>query len=214
MKKLLLASTAAIAPATSPALAHSTTDQIVADPQSRGFTYVEVRQGPSQIKAEAVRDGTKLEVIHDSATGEILKKETEAAECDYATRTGIALRRAHRRTARVEAQLRAASGAFMDLMQERFAQWGLTAAERDVALFSIKGLSTAEIAAMRDTSEGTVKAQTNAIYRKAGVSGRPQLLGLFIEDLMDGPVTGRPARIAEEPPAARSPAPADASPPG
>jgi len=33
--------------------------------------------------------------------------------------------------------------------------------------------------------EGTVKAQTNAIYRKAGVSGRPQLLSLFIEDLMD-----------------------------
>ena len=127
---------------------------------------------------------------------------------------GIALRRAHRRTARVEAQLRAASGAFMDLMQERFAQWGLTAAERDVALFSIKGLSTADIAAMRETSEGTVKAQTNAIYRKAGVSGRPQLLSLFIEDLMDGPVTGRPARIAEESRAARSPAPADASPPG
>ena len=127
---------------------------------------------------------------------------------------GIALRRARCRTARVEAQLRAASGAFMDLMEERFAQWGLTAAERDVALFSIKGLSTADIAAMRDTSEGTVKAQTNAIYRKAGVSGRPQLLSLFIEDLMDGPVTPRPGRIAEAPPAARSPAPVDASPPG
>lgn len=37
---------------------------------------------------------------------------------------------------------------------------------------------------MRDTSEGTVKAQTYAIYRKAGVAGRPQLLSLFIEDLM------------------------------
>lgn len=100
----------------------------------------------------------------------------------------LALRRSLARTARVEAQLRAASGAFAELMQERFTDWGLTPAERDVALFSIKGLSTAEIAAMRSTSEGTVKAQTNAIYRKAGVSGRPQLLSLFIEDLMDGPV--------------------------
>jgi hypothetical protein len=30
-----------------------------------------------------------------------------------------------------------------------------------------------------------VKAQTNAIYRKAGVSGRPQLLSLFVDELMD-----------------------------
>lgn len=100
----------------------------------------------------------------------------------------ILLRRAQRRTARVEDQLRAASGAFMDLLEDRFAGWELTAAERDVALFSIKGMSTAEIAALRDTSEGTVKAQTNAIYRKAGVSGRPQLLALFIDDLIVTPL--------------------------
>ncbi|GGW28180.1 LuxR family transcriptional regulator [Gemmobacter lanyuensis] len=81
-------------------------------------------------------------------------------------------------------RLRRAAGAFSELLAERFAEWGLTPAERDVALFAIKGLSTAEIAALRETSEGTVKAQTNAIYRKAGVSGRPQLLSLFIEELM------------------------------
>jgi DNA-binding CsgD family transcriptional regulator len=45
-------------------------------------------------------------------------------------------------------------------------------------------MSTQEIAELRQTSEGTVKAQTNAIYRKAGVSGRPQLLSLFIDELM------------------------------
>jgi len=81
-------------------------------------------------------------------------------------------------------RLRRASGAFMTLLDERFAEWGLTPAEKDVALFAIKGMSTAEIAGLRATSEGTVKAQTNAIYRKAGVSGRSQLLSLFIDDLM------------------------------
>ena len=45
-------------------------------------------------------------------------------------------------------------------------------------------MSTGEIAVLRSTSEGTVKAQTNAIYRKAEVSGRSQLLSLFIDDLM------------------------------
>ena len=106
------------------------------------------------------------------------------------------MRKMHRRTARIEDQLRVASGAFMELVDEKFSIWDLTSAERDVALFSIKGMSTAEIAGLRETSEGTVKAQTNAIYRKAGVSGRPQLLSLFIEDLMDGPVMSDPSTHA------------------
>lgn len=97
----------------------------------------------------------------------------------------VALRRSRARQKRAERQLRIASVAFMDLLDERFAEWQLTPAERDVALFAIKGLSTAEIAGLRATSEGTVKAQANAIYRKAGVSGRSQLLSHFIEDLMD-----------------------------
>jgi DNA-binding CsgD family transcriptional regulator len=101
---------------------------------------------------------------------------------------GIALHRSLRRTQEAEAKLRAASGAFMQLLEERFTAWGLTPAERDVALFAIKGLSTSEIARLRQTSEGTVKAQTAAIYRKAGVTGRPQLLSVFIEDLIAGPV--------------------------
>lgn len=114
---------------------------------------------------------------------------------------GLMLRRALRDRHRAEEQLRRASGAFADLLQERFQEWGLTPSEKDVALFAIKGMSTAEIAGLRSTSEGTVKAQTNAIYRKAGVSGRSQLLSLFIEDLMrdDGsirPMPELPDRVA------------------
>jgi len=96
----------------------------------------------------------------------------------------VALWRALRRTLVAEQKLRQASGLFMEHLAERFDSWALTPAERDVALFAIKGMSINEIARMRDTSEGTVKAQTYAIYRKAGVAGRPQLLSLFIEDLM------------------------------
>jgi DNA-binding CsgD family transcriptional regulator len=98
----------------------------------------------------------------------------------------LVLRESFRRTRRAEEALRRASSAFMEMLEERFAEWGLTPAERDVALFAIKGMSTQEIATLRATSEGTVKAQTNAIYRKAGVSGRPQLLSLFIDDLVAG----------------------------
>jgi len=100
----------------------------------------------------------------------------------------IALIQANRTRHRAEQQLRVAQGAFMELLDERFDEWHLTPAERDVALFAIKGMNTQEIAALRQTSEGTVKAQTNAIYRKAGVSGRPQLLSQFIDDLIVEPV--------------------------
>lgn len=100
--------------------------------------------------------------------------------------------------------LRRASGVFVVLLEERFAAWGLTPAEKDVALFAIKGMSLAEIAQLRNTSEGTVKAQTNAIYRKAGVSGRPQLLSLFIEDLMRDDIVSTVAELPKAEPASIS----------
>lgn len=95
----------------------------------------------------------------------------------------MAFRRLMVEARRSRASLARAQSAFMELLETRFADWALSPAERDVALFSIKGLSTAEIAELRGTSEGTIKAQSNAIYRKAGVNGRSQLLGLFIEDM-------------------------------
>jgi DNA-binding CsgD family transcriptional regulator len=111
------------------------------------------------------------------------------------------LRSVIRRNRAMATQLRRASGAFAEFLEERFAAWGLTPSERDVAWFTIKGLSIAEIARMRGTSEGTIKAQSNAIYRKAGVTGRTQLLSVFLEDLMEerpgAPAAPVPAPDAE-----------------
>ena len=74
----------------------------------------------------------------------------------------------------------------MDLVQQRFAEWSLSPAERDVALFAIKGMSVAEIAAPRGTSEGTVKADSGGSPSQGRRrASRPQLLSLFIEDLFD-----------------------------
>ena len=104
---------------------------------------------------------------------------------------GVALVRTQARTKQIESQLRVASGAFAELLDEQFDEWSLTPAERDVAWFAVKGMSTQEIAQLRNTSEGTVKAQSNAIYRKAGVSGRYQLLSVFVDELMAGASTMR-----------------------
>ena len=81
-------------------------------------------------------------------------------------------------------QMRVASGEFTQVIEALFGEWNLTVAERDVAIFLVKGMSFSEIAAARGAKEGTVKAQSNAIYRKAGVKGRHELLALFFDELL------------------------------
>lgn len=93
-----------------------------------------------------------------------------------------------RRQAQVERGLTIAQGALHDLMEAYFREWKLTPSEADVAGFALKGASITEIARLRGSAEGTVKAHLNAIYRKAGVSGRGELVSLMIEDLMGQPL--------------------------
>ncbi|WP_420411522.1 helix-turn-helix transcriptional regulator [Roseibium sp.] len=106
--------------------------------------------------------------------------------------SGFEIRKNITRQKRMEQQVKVASGAFAKLLEEHFEIWKLTPSEADVALLALKGFSIAEIASYRETAEGTVKAQCNAIYRKAGVSGRPQLLSLFIDELLGGIVQPSP----------------------
>jgi DNA-binding CsgD family transcriptional regulator len=58
----------------------------------------------------------------------------------------------------------------------RFAQ--LTQAEREVAQYSLTGMSSAEIAAARRTSTSTVTNQLASAFRKVGVSSRGELAAL------------------------------------
>jgi DNA-binding CsgD family transcriptional regulator len=105
---------------------------------------------------------------------------------------GVVLRQMLARQKQLEQGLSVASGALSKLMDNYFATWGLTPTEAAVATFTIKGYSIAEIAALRQSAEGTVKTHLNAIYRKAEVSGRAQLVSLLIEDLMREPLVAAP----------------------
>jgi DNA-binding CsgD family transcriptional regulator len=69
--------------------------------------------------------------------------------------------------------------------------WGLSAAERDVAYFLIKGLSFKEISVARKTSEHTVRQQAATIYKKSALDGRAQLSAFFLEDLFTPHGTSR-----------------------
>lgn len=86
----------------------------------------------------------------------------------------------------VERQLQAASGAFHIAIGNQFADWALSPAEEEVALYAVKGFTNSQIADLRGTSEATVKSQINAIFRKSSVRSRSELMAQFMDLLLDG----------------------------
>lgn len=107
----------------------------------------------------------------------------------FALLMGVFLGAWHMRLLLAEAQRReqalaVAQGALAQHIEARFADWGLTAAESDVALFALKGCDAAEIARLRGAAQGTVRAQLSQVYAKAGVTSQAGLVSLFLDDLL------------------------------
>ena len=68
-------------------------------------------------------------------------------------------------------------------IDSQFVRWELSGAEKEVALFLLKGYSHRDIAKFRQVSEATARQQARAVYKKAGMTGRHDLSGFFLEDL-------------------------------
>ncbi len=68
-------------------------------------------------------------------------------------------------------------------MDTQFHEWGMTNAEREIGLLMLKGLSHKEIAALRATTEATVRQQAQSIYQKAKLPGKTVFCAYFLEDL-------------------------------
>ncbi len=105
---------------------------------------------------------------------------------------GHEVKRTIERSRRAEAAASAASGAFAQLIETRFEDWRLTASETEVAMLTLKGFDVGEIAGLRNTAQGTVRAQLARIYAKSGATNRSQFVCLFIDDLLDAPIAPRP----------------------
>ncbi|MDG4650455.1 helix-turn-helix transcriptional regulator [Roseibacterium sp. SDUM158017] len=100
--------------------------------------------------------------------------------------TFAVMRRTIEAARRANEALHLARGAFADVVEARFSAWGLTPSEAEVALFTLKGLDAAEVAEVRGSAPGTVRAQLAAVYRKSGASNRSQFVALFLDELMEG----------------------------
>jgi hypothetical protein len=78
------------------ALGAITTDQLIAEYQTNGYSYIEVKSGLSQIKVEAVKDGKRIEVIYDIATGAPIKTSTYSVGTIVTPDPGVRLRNTNR----------------------------------------------------------------------------------------------------------------------
>jgi len=70
------------------------------------------------------------------------------------------------------------------VIDQQLTAWSLTAAEKEVALLLLKGLSMREIGAVRGISERTARQQAGTVYSKSGLDGRAELSAFFLEDLL------------------------------
>jgi DNA-binding CsgD family transcriptional regulator len=129
---------------------------------------------------EALKSGEQLHLIVEALAS--------AALLFTSIFLSIELKKLIERNAAMAVGISAARGEMNLLMQQFFTQWGLSDAERDVALFVIKGLDNDAIATIRGTAAGTVRAQCASIYSKAGVEGRPHLISIFMEELLGEPL--------------------------
>ncbi len=62
--------------------------------------------------------------------------------------------------------------------------WGLSAAETEVAMLLLRGYSHKSISGILSKSERTVRNQSIEIYRKMGMTGRNELAAFFLEELL------------------------------
>lgn len=69
-------------------------------------------------------------------------------------------------------------------VNKQFDAWGLTRAEREVALLLLKGYSHKHVASATGRSERTARQHAAAVYQKAGLGSRAELAAYFLEDLL------------------------------
>ncbi len=97
---------------------------------------------------------------------------------------GSRLDEAHRQALRWREEARETLAGLGAAIDRQFERWRLTPSEREIGLLLLKGLSHREVAALRRTTERTVRQQAFGLYRKAGLGGRTELAAFFLEDLL------------------------------
>lgn len=91
MKRIFLIASLFALPAFS-AMAAIDTNGLIASYQAEGYATIEVTKGLNQTKVEALKEGVKVEVIYDNATGAVLKSENGSVESGDDIAAGVSVR--------------------------------------------------------------------------------------------------------------------------
>lgn len=148
-----------------------------------------VVSGTVDLVLDAPRDWRSFHVVYELAlivgaalaTVALWARWARAERSLSRTREALDERRAERDAWRASAEraLRGLGAAIDD----QLVRWGLTPAEREVALQMLKGKSHKAIAYETGRSERTIRQHAVAIYQKSGLAGRAELAAFFLEDL-------------------------------
>ena len=75
---------------------------------------------------------------------------------------------------------------FVTFINQHLQSWGLTKAERQIALMIMQGMKFKDIAAARNTKIRTVRTQAATIYEKSFLESRSELTGFFLKHILGG----------------------------
>lgn len=87
-----------------------------------------------------------------------------------------------------------------EAMDRQFDEWELTPAEKETAMFLLKGYSHKETASLTKRGERTVRQHAVSVYRKSGLSGRAELAAFFFEDMLLPSESGTGSEAGPPPP--------------
>ena len=106
------------------------------------------------------------------------RTESHLARVEASLARSVAERDAWRKSAE------SALSTFSSAVDQQLTAWGLTPAEREVALLLLKGHGHKQIAARTGRGERTVRQHAVSVYEKSGLGGRAELSAFFLEGLI------------------------------
>jgi DNA-binding CsgD family transcriptional regulator len=148
------------------------------------FFALELRDDPGMTALDAFIELLKIVPVVLMSVGVVLLFRVTAKQREEQLTLMRDLEVARLQGQRWRAESRTLLNGLGEAIDAQFSRWNFTDAEREVALLLLKGLSVKEIAAVRATSERTIRAQSASLYAKAGLTGRAALSAFFLEDLL------------------------------
>ena len=89
LKTKLMAFTAVMALSTGMASAAITSTDVVNTYKAKNYSYIDVKESPTQIKVEAIKDAMYIEVVYDKESGSVISTESGVASEEDAAQTGV-----------------------------------------------------------------------------------------------------------------------------